>query len=159
MGDRSAVDLAMRAHEEVLSTAAASEAGAYPVSCRVSSRQPYPDVTLTKYAEQLVIDDRFGIAAVAPHDGAGGRTAKRSFRAASAAYSGGGLDENFSKAVRDAKNGLGLGFEVDGDRGLAGFERTRRLAQSVTSTQVALSGLTTGGLLRRLTSTWTHVFR
>ena len=91
-------------------------------------------------------------------DGEGGRTAKRSFRAASTAYVGGGLSENIGKAVRNAKHGLGLGFEVDGDRGLAGFERTRRLAQSVSSTHIALSGRATGGLLRRLTSTWTHVF-
>ena len=119
MGDINAVDFCMGAHLRALERSPA----AYPPSCRVEGRAPFPR---GPHAEAVVVDDRVGLGVVRRGQRRGPEALERSFEAGGAALQEAGFGIHDGKSVRNARHATPLGIEIRGDVGLAGAERARR---------------------------------
>ena len=119
MGDITAVDICMGAHERILEDTGV----AFRPGSQVRGRALFPR---SRHVEAVVVDDRVSLTAVPSGSRKPPAVAERSFREGGEALRRAGLSVHPDKGVRNAKHAAPLGIEIDGVRGRAGAERLRR---------------------------------
>jgi len=152
MGDLNATIFGQHAHTTLLRVA-----GCLAAAHTIAYRSPWPRGPL---AEGVMIDDRV-LTCRLPRSGPA-RAARLAeadavWRAGEQAYAAGGLPEAVEKRQVQEPSVRVWGCEVRGEEGRVGTALEKRAGLAAVTTSVAVGGVCTAGLLRRLLGCWTDV--